>query len=153
MGQDDTNSGWMSGLETNATKIDTNSTNEGYATVKIYIKHGETVTFNNIPYGVTYKIQESDYITNDKYDKAVYSMTDNNESDAYTINNEGNSYTEVSAAGTIDDETDGITITNNKDTTIDIGVITSNAPYLAMLAFVAAALVLFVNRRKNIFEE
>ena len=153
MGQDDTNSIWMSSLESDATKIGENSAEEGYAQVKIYIKHGEIVTFKNIPYGVTYKIQESDYITDDNYDMAAYSLADNENDPSYSLNNNGSKYSEVSAAGEIDDSADGIAITNNKDTTIDIGVVTTNAPYIAMLILAVAALVLFVHRRKTMIEE
>ena len=83
---------------------------------------------------------------------AAYSLADNENDSSYSLNN-GSKYSEVSAAGEIDDSADGIVITNNKDTTIDIGVVTTNAPYIAMLILAAAALVLFVHRRKTMIEE
>ncbi|MDD5803094.1 MAG: hypothetical protein PUE78_02095, partial [Clostridia bacterium] len=59
----------------------------------------------------------------------------------------------ASATGSITDASDTVTITNTKVSTIDVGVITSNAPYVAMLLLVAAAAFVFVHRRKNMIEE
>ena len=45
---------------------------EGSVTKKIAVSHGDTVTFTNIPYGVTYTAVEDDYKTSDGYDAVSY---------------------------------------------------------------------------------
>lgn len=135
--------------------------------VSFYIKDGTTVTFDNIPYGVTYTITETQP-TDDKYTHE-FAYTDSQESNEGKFN--GNDTKEdsvtaektsgtaekkwnaASATGSITDASDTVTITNTKVSTIDVGVITSNAPYVAMLLLVAAAAFVFVHRRKNMIEE
>ncbi|MCF0147615.1 MAG: hypothetical protein HUJ77_04370 [Clostridium sp.] len=94
---------------------------------ELEIKHDDTITINNIPYGVTYTVTESDY-TGDGYDAAEYTYSDDDK--------------------TVDTAEDTVTITNNKGKEVDTGVIVDNLPYIVILGVVAVGMgVLFVKRR------
>lgn len=98
-------------------------------TVVITLKHEETITFTNIPYGVTYAVEEADY-TGEGYDAAAYEFGDANEK--------------------IDTASDAVTITNNKGGSAATGILLDNGLYVLILAGVAAAAgVFFVRRRRQ----
>lgn len=103
----------------------------GVATATINLKHEETVTFNNIPYGVTYTVVEDDYTTeaNGGYDQAQYAFDD----DSKTINT----------------SSEKVVITNNKnDGDIDTGINLDSMPYIMILCLVAVcAVVMFARKR------
>ncbi len=110
----------------NPAKIDKGWTGEKTVTLKL--KHDETVTFANIPYGVTYTVTEADY-TGEGYDAATGVVTT-----ATAIN---------SAAASV-------VITNNKDANIDTGIVLDSLPYILLVAAVlSAAAVMFVNKRRS----
>lgn len=94
----------------------------------ITLKHGETVTFTNIPYGVTYTVVENDYAA-DGYDTPTYNFDDNQK--------------------TINTASEGVTITNNKGGTPDTGITLDSLPFVLILAVCAGAVVLFVIKRRN----
>ncbi len=98
---------------------------DGKAEAEITLKHNETVTFTNIPYGVTYVVAENDY-TADGYDAAQY---DSNKT------------------GTIGAASVSTTITNNKGATVDTGLTLDNLPYIMIMAFVVIAAVSMMKRR------
>lgn len=99
----------------------------GTKTVSIDLRHGDTVTFYNIPYDVTYTVVENDY-TGDGYEAADY---DDN------------------AEGVIESASVSTTITNAKDRAIDTGIFTNNMPYiLALVAIAAVAVVMFRRKRE-----
>jgi len=99
----------------------------GTKTVSIDLRHGDTVTFYNIPYDVTYTVVENDY-TGDGYEAADYD--DNDE-------------------GVIERASVSTTITNTKDRAIDTGIFTNNMPYiLALVAIAAIAVVMFRRKRE-----
>jgi pilin isopeptide linkage protein len=103
---------------------------DGIASATIALKHDETITFTNIPYDVTYTVAEdTTYKTNDGYDDAVYTFGDENK--------------------IIDSEKDTVTITNNKGTTIDTGVVLDSLPYILILAAVAIGIGAFVIRKRD----
>lgn len=111
---------------------------DGVVTKKIAVAHGDTVTFTNIPYDVTYTVVEDDYTkaadgTTKDYDPAKYEFSDTNPIKA------------------IDSANDTVTITNHKgDDNIDTGVILDNAPYILMLAVVAGgAMTLVIKKRRE----
>lgn len=110
---------------------------EGSVTKKIAVSHGDTVTFTNIPYDVTYTVVEDDYTKTaggaKDYDEAKYEYSDTNPIKA------------------IDSANDTVTITNHKgDDNIDTGVILDNAPYILMLAVVAGgAMTLVIKKRRE----
>ncbi|MGO5541450.1 DUF7601 domain-containing protein [Blautia sp. HCP3S3_H10_1] len=171
-------SGWMTS-KGGTSKVEANATDAAYARVSFFIKDGETVIFKNIPYGVSYQVVETEPSDNTYTNKLVFSSPDvatsfNGQSvigdtgkvnsDASAKDKTGNFFVEEdkiagdisadnAATGSISDASDELVITNNKDVKIDVGVITSNAPYIAMLLLVAAAAFVFVHRRKNMIEE
>lgn len=167
LGQDDTNTGWKTAAG-GSTKLNATDRCVGYATVDIWIKADETVKFKNIPYGVTYTVKEAVPlpVADNTYSNEMKFTAESKDVeckfDALTLvaDNDsgtmGNGYTgdyfNNKATGSISDEMDVVVITNEKTVTIDIGVITSNAPYIAMLVLAGVALVVLV-RRKNHFEE
>lgn len=166
---DATKNKWMTiGSNSTETTISTDSDAEASATAKIYIKDGETVTFNNIPYGVTYKVYETEPTDDNYTNKLVFtkkgdttvtsfngtSLTEDTDKKETTTDGLGSFFGEKDAAtGSISDASDEITITNHKESTIDVGVITSNAPYIAMLILAAAAAFVFIRRRRDLIEE
>ena len=97
------------------------------ATAVIALKDGETVTFTNIPYGVTYTVKEADY-SGDDYD----TQYDKNEN------------------GTIEAAATSTTITNDKNVegVIDTGVFMDSLPYVLLLVGACAGLVVFFARRR-----
>jgi len=110
--------------------------------VKIYLKHGDTVEFANIPAGVSYTVVETDYTETDGYDDAKYSVDSSTEttttvSDKIKVENEDKS---------IDD---AVVITNNKGVTVDTGISLDNMPYIMVLAMVALGLVGFVSKKRS----
>lgn len=151
-----TSIGW-SGAENNTTKE-----------VKFYVKNETTVTFDNIPYGVSYTVKETQP-TDDKYTHSfAYSNADaegkfnglKTDPDTVTVEAVEDSdetgakkWDAAQASGSISDDSDTVTITNTKESTIDVGVITSNAPYIAMLLVAGVAVVMFIRRRREMIEE
>ena len=105
----------------------------GSKVVDITLKHDETVTFTNIPYGVTYEVVENDY-TGDKggYDAAAYSFDDGSKK--------------------IDSASDSVTITNNKGGHVDTGISMDSMPYILMLAVVFMGLFLFFSKKRKMRE-
>ena len=57
---------------------------------------------------------------------------------------EGGSWANAKATGTITDAEDKLTITNNKESEIDVGVLLENAPFIALIVFVLAAAVILI---------
>lgn len=100
----------------------------GSKEVDITLKHDETVTFTNIPYGVTYTVAENDYRA-DGYDAPNYSFEDNNK--------------------TIDSASDRVTITNNKGGTVDTGINMDSIPYILILAVAFVGLFVFVSKKRE----
>lgn len=111
---------WMDG-ETPGSATFTN----GEATARITLNHDETVTFTNIPYGVTYTVVEDDY-TGEGYDAADYSEFD----------------------GEINSAKDEVTITNNKGAEIDTGITTDSMPYIVLMGIVVLAGVAMIAKRR-----
>ena len=97
----------------------------GVATAVITLKHDETVTFTNIPYGVTYTVDETDY-TNEGY------ATTGEVTEAKTINSD--SVTE--------------TITNTKGGTVDTGITMDSMPYIVLLALAVVGLAAVTMKKR-----
>lgn len=102
----------------------------GTVTKKISLAAEQSIVFSNVPYGVTYKVQE------DKYEgyKTTYSETP-----------EGAEFVQ----GTIDDKHKVADIFNEKEGTVDTGVILHSAPYVLLLVGVGAAAVAFLILKKH----
>ena len=158
-----TSLGWTDTVGTSGTTTThSNKTKE----VIFYVKDDTTVTFNNIPYGVTYTVTE----TQPSDDKYTHTFAHENADDTVTFDSVSLAADEVTtestdtsktaaekwnaakATGSISDDSDTITITNNKTSVIDIGVMTSDAPYVALLLLIGIVVVVFI-RKKSIIEE
>lgn len=93
--------------------------------VEIEIKHGETVTFTNIPVGVTWTVEETDA----KGHTPTYSET---------------------TGGVVKDEATEVTITNNLDKEIETGISLDSIPYIMILGLAVLGISgLFLKRRRN----
>lgn len=89
---------------------------------EFYLKHEETLSIANLPYGVSYKVEEAtpaDYVLN-----------------------------ATNATGSINSASVTAVFTNTKGVTVDTGVVLDSLPYVLTLAVVAlAAVVLFLKKR------
>lgn len=110
---------------------------DGSAAVTVRLAHGEDVTFNNIPAGVTYTVTE----------QAKHEAADPNGSNpetGYTVTYEGET-------GTIaENVTAAAKVINTKGTTVNTGVVLDSLPYVLLIAVAVVAVVLFtVRKRRN----
>lgn len=85
------------------------------------LKHGETISIANLPYGVTYTVTET-------------------AADGYTTKKTGDS-------GSINAAEQTAAFTNEKKGTVDTGVYLDNLPYILVFAVVLAIAAVFVIRR------
>ena len=108
----------------------------GKATANITLKDSETVTFTNIPYGVTYSVVEDDYTTTDKYDAAKYSL------------NGASATTTPVSAEELDAASESVVITNNKGADPDTGITLDSMPYVVMLVVVCAGLFVVLAKKR-----
>ena len=122
---------------TDGTETKTIDAGEGWTDskeVEITLKHDETVTFTNIPYGVTYTVVENDYTAeaDGGYDEAFYNFDDNNKK--------------------IDSASENVTITNNKDGNVDTGINMDSMPYILLLAVACMGLFVFISKKRMMRE-
>lgn len=103
---------------------------DGSETVTISLADEDVMVFQNVPYGVKYKVQE------DKYEgyKTTYSETDD---------------TKDHVEGTINARFTVADIFNEKTGSVDTGVILHSAPYVLLLVGVGAAAVAFLILKKH----
>lgn len=97
------------------------------ASASITLKHDETVTFENIPYGVTYTVVEDNYQDEDYTTTTNYSDDTNKK---------------------IDTATDTVTITNKKSATVDTGIALDSLPYVLLLAVSLVGMAAFVMKKR-----
>lgn len=104
--------------------------NGNKASVQIQLHHEETVTFTNIPYGVTYNVTEEDY-TSEGYVAGVITCDDPNKKiDADTPN-------------------DTVTVTNTKNSAVDTGIVLDSLPYVLLIAVAVVGVVIFTSRKRS----
>jgi len=128
------------------------------ATTTFFVKDNTTVTFSNIPYGIKYTVQET-VPDNDTYQNKI-TFTNSKDAATYFDGEELAADTDSAtmssdtktASGSISDERDEITIENYKNNSIDIGVLLSNAPYIALLGVAGAGAAVLVRRKRRIGE-
>ena len=110
----------------------------GSTDVTILLKDGETVSFDKIPVGVTYVVEEdaSHLIAGDE--PTVEELNSEEGYKATYTNEEGT---------TAVDTTFEAAIENNKDTGINTGISLDSLPYLLMLAAVAVGAFIIFRRR------
>lgn len=102
-------------------------------TVTVYLKHGETITFSNVPAGVTYAVAE----------QAVHTLGGLNGDEGYTATYTGQTDTIAK------DATKAAAVTNEKKTNINTGISLDTLPYIVALVVVAVGVVLFIVRRRR----
>lgn len=131
-------SSWRGTLKTTTLILYEDDTKKSIATtewvnntvsVEINLKNEETITFDNIPYGVTYKVEENNYtaVADGGYDAASYDGNEN---------------------GTIASASVSTTITNNKSTGVDTGISLDSIPYVLTLAVVCAGAFVFFSKKR-----
>lgn len=120
---------YVKGTETK--KISADSWNDGSVTEEITITDGETITFSNIPYGVSYAVKENDY-TDDGYVTDYQTNFNRLEWKVDSVTSEP-----------------VITINNQKDGEIDAGVYTDNMPYVMLLGIVVLAGAVMLMKRRS----
>lgn len=98
---------------------------------KFQMKHDDTITIENLPYGVTYTVVEDDYTT-ERYEAQI-DFKDKNK--------------------TIDTASDTVIITNNKNQDVDTGILLDNVPYVLLLACVFGGMSVFFAKRRGSREE
>jgi len=97
-------------------------------TVTFTLRHTDKIKFDNIPEGVAYVVEETDY-TGDAYDAATYAD---------------------SAEGSIAKANDNtVEITNNKTTEVDTGISVDSIPYVLMMVLALAGAAMLVARRRE----
>ena len=109
--------------------------NGNTVTRTIQLKHDQTITFTNLPFGVEYVVTEADYTgDNGGYDAPKYDYK--------------NSDKKISVAD------QSVTITNNKNSdNIDMGVNLTTLPYILVFAgVIVIAGAAFITRRRK-FED
>ncbi len=87
------------------------------------MKPGEKLTIYNIPVGVTYSVQN----TSDNGYQATY----------------------TNGSGTVGSEDINVSITNERNSDLNVGVVLEYAPYVVILAVVAAGVVILILRQKK----
>ena len=121
---------YLVGTETRTISVSDWKNNE--ASVDIQLKHDQTITFTNLPFGVTYEVTEADYTAkeNGGYDAPAYVFT--------------------KADKTVNADDQDVTITNNKGGDIDTGVNLTTLPYILVFAgVIVIAGAAFITRRRR----
>ncbi len=149
-----------------------NAHSEKTKSVDFYVQDGTTVEFDNIPYGVQYTVTE----TQPADDKYVHQFEYGTKTDGSSTADAAGSFNGVTyqadttstetndpqttgnwdnakATGSISDDLDHVVITNVKESTIDIGVVTDDAPYVAILVLAGAVTFCALRRRRYGIEE
>lgn len=90
-----------------------------------YLKHGETFTIGNLPYNVTYTVEEV------AASATGYEVT-------YSDNKNGS----------IDAASDTVTVTNTRGTTVDTGVVLDSLPYVLLIAVAVVGVVAFTAKKR-----
>lgn len=116
------------------TKLTDGTTDAATASISVdgkpytfYLKHGDTFTIKNLPYGVTYEVTEENY-TGDGY-TTTHAFSDD--------------------AKEIDSASDTVTVTNNKQATVDTGIVLDSLPYVLLLVLSIGGAVLFLLKRRS----
>lgn len=111
----------------------------GSKTLEVWLRGDDSLVMKNIPDGVTYTVQEADY-TGDGYTVAYAADADDTAADD-------------GVTGSISDSTDTVTITNTKNTNLDVGVILRNGPFVLLILAAGGSIVLLLRKkRKNVDE-
>ena len=99
------------------------------ASADITVKGGSTVDFSNLPDDVKYSVEETDH------------------GDGYTPSYDNNKSGAMKATDAVEDVT--TTVTNTKESKVDMGVLLNNAPYIAIIGGAAVVAIYVVNKRRH----
>lgn len=115
---------------------------DGKAEVTIKLKNTETVSFDKIPEGVTYTVEEDgNHLAADQ--EGGPTLEELNGEEGYIV-----SYTDEEGE-IVEDESKDAKVNNKKEKEILTGVILQYAPYIAILAVVLAGVALMIIRRRR----
>ena len=110
-------------------------------TATIYLKHGDTVTVQDLPDGMNYQVVEDDY------SGEQYTTTVNGKSGR----DSGIITSDFASELTVTGEKETVSFVNDKtDESIDTGVYLDNLPYIIVFAGVLAAVAVLVIRRRRV---
>lgn len=98
----------------------------------------DVITVGNIPTGATYTVSET--------------LTDGSAIGSVSRQKYKSSLENGTTTGTIEEQGASVTVTNTCETTIDTGVTTDTMPYILLMAFVAAAAVIFIMKKRAVNE-
>lgn len=140
-----------------------NTVNDGLLeldkTYTVTLGHDNSITFGNLPEGVTYEISENTTTLNaeNKYVNGEYTVSVSDTKGASRVNETAKTLVAVNEAnthfgikGAITTGTNPVAFHNTKEGSPDMGVVLDNAPYIAMLAIVAiGGVALMLNKRRR----
>lgn len=114
----------------------------GSVTVDFDMKDGEYVIFTGLPDGTTYTIKQKTDASAMGYGEATYTLDNPDET--------GDSADSNGVAGTIGDNSDTVTISNEKNIPIDVGVMLENGAFIVLgLGALALGAWLVLSKRKE----
>ena len=115
--------------------------NETTGKAVIYLRHGETVTIQDLPNGMKYQVVEDDY-SGEQYTTTVNEASDRDS---------GIITSAFASDLTKAEEKDTVSFVNSKtNEDIDTGVYLDNLPYIIVFAGVLAAVAVLVIRRRRV---
>ena len=118
--------------------------NKGENTYEATLKHGESVTLTEIPYGASYTVTET---TKSGY-AAKNTLTEKFKDDA--IDGSADTKEESTRTGVINHTTEELVFTNTNSQNIETGVALDTLPYVLVLALAGAGLVLMIARKRRV---
>lgn len=116
-------------LTTAPADIEVTDWDKGTAEVTFTLKHGQSVTFNNIPSGVTYTVTE----TNPNTTENGYNYT----------------ATSVGEEGEITDSAETASFTNDWNETPDTGIELETLPFVVLMAAAFVGMMMLIARRRK----
>ncbi len=119
---------------------------DGSETVTISLKHGETVVFQNIPYGMECSVREQDYTMGEADGTRGYDIP------AYGVNDKPSQESCEGIFETLDTDTEKVVITNNRGATVDTGVVLEMLPYCLILLVMGVGFVCLITRKRHTAE-
>lgn len=111
----------------------------------IELKHNETMNFMNIPYGVTYTVEEHDY-SSEGYQDEKYTVNDETLS---TLVDDAIVYTGKVDKEEMDQEIEKVEIENCKEGEVDTGINLDSMPYIILLAVAAMGIFTVVAKKRD----
>ena len=140
-----------------------NTVNDGLLelgkTYTVTLGHDNSITFGNLPEGVTYEISENTTTLNaeNKYVNGEYTVSVSDTKGTSRVNETAKTLVAVNEAnthfgikGAITTGTNPVAFHNTKEGSPDMGVVLDNAPYIAMLAIVViGGVALMLNKRRR----